>query len=414
MASEGNELRVLVYEYVSSGGYVEQAIPASILAEGYAMLRCVTADLKAAGHQVTVLLDERISKFKAPLDVDCTVPVSSADSVNKALTHNVAANDAVIIIAPETAQILQKLVRGIEQTGKISLNCSADAIATFSDKAKLTHYLQKNRYSTPKTLILKSDEEIDKLKTTITSQLTFPLVFKPLDGTSCTGISIVKNQDEILTAIQKIRNQSANPQLIVQEYVNGLAASVSVISNGKKAVALSLNKQQITLSSAEEESCYAGGCVPLEHPLKARALWVAEHLVETIPGLRGYVGVDVILADKNVYVIDVNPRLTTSFVGLHAACDLNVAEALVEAVTEGKLPEKCAFSTVAFFSKYQVKQLNAEQFRKTLWQETVVSPPFPLGGNEHATALVMGKDINPQNAFMRLEEAKKNIDSILG
>jgi predicted ATP-grasp superfamily ATP-dependent carboligase len=144
-------------------------------------------------------------------------------------------------------------------------------------------------------------------------------VFKPLDGTSCNAISLVKTGTQIDAAIQKLRNQSANPQFIVQEYVNGLAASVSLISNGKKAVALSLIKQQITLASAEFESCYAGGCVPLEHPMKARALSLAEHLVESCPGLRGYVGVDVILADDNVYIVDVNPRLTTSYVGLHAA-----------------------------------------------------------------------------------------------
>jgi len=62
LAFEGTELRILVYEYVSGGGYAQQTISPSILAEGYAMLRCVTADFSAAGHEVTVLLDERISK----------------------------------------------------------------------------------------------------------------------------------------------------------------------------------------------------------------------------------------------------------------------------------------------------------------------------------------------------------------
>lgn len=407
-------MRVLVYEYASGGGYAGQAIPSSILAEGYAMLRCVTADLEAAGHQVTILLDERISKLNVPLKVDCIVTVSSSEELQKLILDNVAANDAVLIIAPETGQILQTIVKGIEQTGKISVNCSSDAIATFSDKAKLTDYLQRNGYSTPKTLILKTDEETDNLKSAIIRQFAFPLVFKPIDGTSCTAISLVKNQDEIDSAIQKIKNQSANPQFIVQEYVNGLAASVSLISNGKKTVALSLNKQQITLASAEAESCYAGGCVPLEHPMKARAQSAAEHLVEALPGLKGYIGVDVILADNAVYIVDVNPRLTTSYVGLNAACDINIAQALIEAVTQSKLPQKCAFSTVAFFSKYETKQPNVEQFSKTLRQDTVVTPPFPLDGNINATALVMGKGANLQDACLHLEEAKKNLHSILG
>jgi predicted ATP-grasp superfamily ATP-dependent carboligase len=407
-------LKVLVYEYASGGGYACQTIPSSVFAEGYAMLRCVAADLEAAGHLVTVLLDERISKFNVPLDVSGIVIVSSTHDFQEVISSNLVANDAVLIIAPETGQILQKLIKAVEQTGKIVLNCTSDAIAVVSGKAQLTDYLQKNGYSTPKTLVLTTDNKADDLKKTITNQLAFPLVFKPIDGTSCTAISLVKTDEEIAAAVQKIKNQSANPQFVVQEYVNGLAASISVVSNGKKAVALSLNNQQIALASAEKESFYAGGCVPLEHPLKARALSVAEHLVEAFPGLRGYVGVDVILADDGVYIVDVNPRLTTSFVGLHAACDFNVAQALVEAITEGKLPQKCVYSTVAFFSKYETNLPKAEQFQKTLHQDTVVTPPFPLEGNNNATALVIGRGANLQDACLRLEEAKKNLHSILG
>lgn len=406
-------MRVLVYEYVSGGGYTHQAIPPSILAEGFAMLRCVSADLKAAGHQVTVLLDERISRFNPPLDADCTIHVSSGVLPQEIISTTAANNDAILIIAPETEQILQKLVKVVEQTGKTSLNCTSDAIATFSGKAQLTDYLQKNGYSTPKTLILETGKVPEDLKVAITSQLNFPLVFKPLDGTSCNAISRVKTAQEIEAAIQKIKNQSSCSRFIVQEYVTGLAASVSLISNGEKAVAVSLNKQQITLQGPDGESFYEGGCVPLEHPLKARALSVAEHLVESFPGLRGYVGVDVVLADDGVYVVDVNPRVTTSYVGLHATSAFNLAEAIVEAVTLTKLPEKCPYSSVAFFAKYQTIKPTEAAFQKISKQEAVVAPPFPLDESRGATTMVIGKGDSMQDACLRLEEAKKSLHSIL-
>jgi predicted ATP-grasp superfamily ATP-dependent carboligase len=378
------------------------------------MLRCVCTDFKAAGHEVTVLLDERISQFNTPLDVDWPVPVTSSDNLQKVLLDNAAANDAVLIIAPETGQILQKLVKGIEKTGKISLNCSADSIAAFSDKAKLTDYLQRNGYSTPKTLLLKIDTQIADIKTAITSQLALPLVFKPLDGTSCIAISYVKTESEIEAAIQKIKNQSDYSQFIVQEYVNGLAASVSVISSGKKAVAISLNKQQVTLCDPGGESCYEGGGVPIDHPLKARALSVAEHLVEAFPGLRGYVGVDVVLGDGGVYIVDVNPRLTTSYVGLHTASAFNLAQSIIDAVTLTKLPEKCAYSSVTFFAKCQTTKPTATVFQKTLKQQTIISPPFPLNENKCTTAMVIANGDNMQDACLHLEEAKKNLHSIMG
>ena len=61
-------MRILVYEHVSGGGYAGQPISPSVLSEGFGMLRTVVSDFKAAGHEVTVLLDARISKLNPPID----------------------------------------------------------------------------------------------------------------------------------------------------------------------------------------------------------------------------------------------------------------------------------------------------------------------------------------------------------
>ena len=89
-----------------------------------------------------------------------------------------------------------------------------------------------------------------------------------------------------------------------------------------------------------ETSSYEGGVVPFDHPLKQEAFAVAEKVVESISGLRGYVGVDLVLTQDKPFVVDVNPRLTTSYVGLRKVAGFNVAEALVNAVLNGKLPDK--------------------------------------------------------------------------
>ena len=79
---------------------------------------------------------------------------------------------------------------------------------------------------------------------------------------------------------------------------------------------------------------YDGGCVPFEHPLKQEAFTLTEKVVESF-GLRGYVGVDFVLAEDKAFVVDVNPRLTTSYVGLREVAGFNVAQAVIDAVTEG-------------------------------------------------------------------------------
>jgi predicted ATP-grasp superfamily ATP-dependent carboligase len=56
-----------------------------------------------------------------------------------------------------------------------------------------------------------------------------------------------------------------------------------------------------------------------------------------VPGLRGYVGVDVMLSDAGAVVIEINPRLTTAYLGIRQAVRENVAE-LALAACAGVLP----------------------------------------------------------------------------
>jgi predicted ATP-grasp superfamily ATP-dependent carboligase len=59
---------------------------------------------------------------------------------------------------------------------------------------------------------------------------------------------------------------------------------------------------------------------------------------EDVAGLRGYVGVDVVLGEREAALIELNPRLTTSYLGLRAAFDQNLA-GLALAACGGRLPQ---------------------------------------------------------------------------
>jgi tyramine---L-glutamate ligase len=78
---------------------------------------------------------------------------------------------------------------------------------------------------------------------------------------------------------------------------------------------------------------YLGGELPLSAGLAERAVALADRALAALPAATGYVGVDLVLGrDPNGnedYVIEVNPRLTTAYVGLRAAAKMNLAEAMV-------------------------------------------------------------------------------------
>ena len=406
-------MKVIVYEHISGGGYAGQTIPLSVLSEGFGMLRSVVADFKAAGHMVTVLIDGRLSKLNPPIDADYTVPIFYPKEPEKFLSNIAKINDAIYIVAPETRQTLQSLVELTQQTGKISLNCESGAIGKVADKAVLFKNLQNNDFPTPKTLVLNNNDSIVQIKQVLKRELNYPIVIKPADGVGCSGLSIVNKDAQIEKAIAKANAGSSCTHFIAQEYVEGESASVSVLSTGKRALALSLNKQNINLAEPDEVSSYDGGIVPFDHPQKQQAFSIAQKVVESFSGLRGYVGVDLILAQNKPYVVDVNPRLTTSYVGLRKVASFNVAEALVNTVLKGDLPAKSKNHGVSIFSKMETSNPSIHAFQKAAKLGAVVSPPFPLNDEGKSWALIIGEGNSLDAARLHLEEAKKCLHNII-
>jgi predicted ATP-grasp superfamily ATP-dependent carboligase len=84
---------------------------------------------------------------------------------------------------------------------------------------------------------------------------------------------------------------------------------------------------------------YLGGRVPLDHPLRPLAFRRAEEAGRAIPGLKGHVGIDLVLTEREAVVIEVNPRLTTSYVGIRKVLNQNVAALILDAA-RGHLPAR--------------------------------------------------------------------------
>jgi len=161
----------------------------------------------------------------------------------------------------------------------------------------------------------------------------YPVVVKPTRGAGCHGVCLARNARELRLAVDMAGRGNGRP-LLLQRYVPGVAASVSLLADGRRAVALTVNGQWMR---ASRRFAYRGGTTPLDHPLAGRAVEAALRTCRALPGLRGYVGVDVVLTQSEAVVIEVNPRLTTSYLGVRAALERNVA-ALALAACAGALP----------------------------------------------------------------------------
>ncbi len=402
-------MRVLVYEHVSGGGFAAEHIPPGVLSEGFGMLRTLIADFKAAGHDVTTTLDSHIARLNPPIEADCVLPVSSSKEAQVILQKISDGADAVYVIAPETDGVLRSLVELVEQTSAAPLNCSASAIEKVSDKAGFYDFLKKRGITSPETLTFSVLDNVSEIKRAIRGSLHFPLIFKPSDGVSCCGLSVVRNEDQVAGAVAKIKKESRGKQFLVQESITGAAASVSFLSTGSKVVPVSLNRQDVTIETPKAYSSYRGGSVPFDNPLQTEAFEAAEKIVKSFPDLRGYVGIDFVLTENEAVAVEVNPRLTTSYVGLRTVANFNPAQAIINAVLKHELPtyiEGCGYS---YFSKLEAANPQVDDLQKTYGMNDVVSPPFPISENDAASALIASHGATINEAKSRFSEAKKRL-----
>jgi len=401
-------LKLLVYEHITAGGYAGKGISPNTLSEGFGMLRTLISDFKTAGHFVTTFLDSRLIALSSSLDADEIITISSKEELEKTLTSLSKSVDAVYIIAPESDQTLQRLVESIEEAGGVSLNCTATAIEKVSNKYTIYDELKRIGIRMPDTLMVDSCENTKKIKQTV-SELGFPLIFKPIDGIGCQGLSIVKNEHQITRAIDKLMEESLGRYFLAQKFINGTASSVSLISTGEKAFPLTLNEQIVTLSPPNSNSAYTGGIVPLHHPLLEEALETAQRTVELFNGLRGYIGVDMVLTNDEPVVMEINPRLTTSYIGLRKVINVNLAQAIVNAVLKHELPENIQSSGYAFFSKVTTP-ITSSKILPKIWElEEIISPPLPIAGDETAYALIIAHSAKLKRAKTKLYEATKRL-----
>lgn len=406
-------MKVLVYEHVSGGGFAAEPTLPSVLCEGFGMLRTLIADFKAAGHSVTTTLDSRIAKLNPPIKADCVVPISSSKEAEVNLKKISDRVDAVYVISPETDDALRSRVKLIEQTKAASLNCPASAIEKVSNKADFHNFLKKRRILTPETLVFSVFDNVAEINHAIRGCLNFPLIFKPSDGVSCCGLSVVRKEDHIANAVNKIRKESSSEQFLVQELVEGAAASVSLFSAGGRAVSIGLNRQDVKIETPEACSMYRGGLVPFDNRLRLEAFAAAKKIVESIPGLRGYVGVDIALTEDKVVALEVNPRLTTSYVGIRTVVNFNLAQAIVNAVLKCGLPKQIKSCNYAYFSKFEAPNPQVDAFQKICGMNDVVSPPFPVSENASASALIASYGATSKEAKIRFSEAKKRVLSTI-
>ena len=302
------------------------------------MLFALVGDLLAVpGCRVTTTLDRRLTdtldhRTEVSFHVDV---IDDAEAARIAFDRAVTESDATLVIAPETDGILVRLVQRVHELGAVSLNCRPDAINLCGDKLLLADHLTALGIATIPTRLAPVDgrEPWELFGTAC--------VIKPRDGAgSWLTFGIPFRDSSAWThATRGFVAANALDRAILQPWIAGRALSVGCLCDDSGNVEIfPIADQQLAGSQFQ----YQGGRIPADIPPQSVA--AIDQLVrtacETIAGLRGYIGYDLLLPDAGPQsppgpptplIVEINPRLTTSYVGYRQLCLGNIAARLVSA-----------------------------------------------------------------------------------
>jgi len=331
-------MKILVFEYITGGGFNKQDLPEALKNEGRLMLQALLDNLRLQSNHddlsMTVMLDYRINGL-INTDGFETVVINPEQNCHNEFVNLVKQCDAVWPIAPEFDGILQKLCQSVEALGKTLLTSPASAVALTGNKFETYQRLKQHHIATvPSRLftgvVWNKNNEVQALaQELVESGITDvdiksdQWLVKSVDGVGC-------SDSYILTSPHDFEQMcSRQGDYIIQPHIQGIKTSLSCLFKEGTGWLICTNLQQFNIINQQYQLSEL--IVNYDLDLNCYQDLVA-NIAQAFPELWGYVGVDLIETPAQILVLEINPRLTTSFVGINAALGINVAENVLQLV----------------------------------------------------------------------------------
>lgn len=310
-------MRLLIGEFITGGGLLNEPLPTSLANEGERMQQALIHDFAAseAITHIEVLRDLRLPELSGERLSSLPVP----DDFSRCFENACDRADAVLPIAPESGGVLQRLTESIKTEKLLGSRAAAVTLAT-SKRATIDRLLQRGLAVIPYVRPAASIEP-------------------PADGW------VVKPDDGVGGAgCRRLRDLPATwtDDHLLQPYVAGTTASLTLLCGDGRASLLAVNQQYIEL---DETGCrlrgiHVNGLLPtLTDAQLVQLQQLSDAVATALPDLWGFVGIDGIMTDGMFQILEINPRLTTAYCGLRESHDANPVAWLLELRDTGGLPE---------------------------------------------------------------------------
>lgn len=333
---------ILIFEWLAGGGlWHDDELPdlnCNMQQQGWAMLRAVAEDFAALGYCPVLPIDSRLLDHWQVWARDVTevrfIPIDSAARLPAAL-HDLAGNCCrTMVIAPEIGGCLSTTLAWLREHQDRLISPDANFVMLTSCKQATLDCLSQNGFQKiPAGEVVSelTEDSLAELRKQLASaksaprllKLHEPCVVKPLLGAGSEGVCLVRDWRQFDFA--RVAN---NGPFRIEQFVGGVPVSVSVIATQANNELLTPTRQRFD----REPFGHYIAAETLEKRLAARAASLASEAVAALPTTRGYFGIDLILSDRGLSfdrLIEVNPRLTMSYLKLREVDERNLASLML-------------------------------------------------------------------------------------
>ena len=202
------------------------------------------------------------------------------------------------------------------------LNNRAGIMRSISNKKLFGEMMESLGFPHPKVYDISDISDIS-------DNFGYPVMVKPVYGAGGIGNRLAHSREDM---------GGCGTDMLIQEYLEGTPASVSVISTREGAVALAVNEQLIgTPWLTRDRFAYCGNITPFESEYNEEMREIAVQLIMKL-GLIGSNGVDFLITENGPVVIEVNARFQGTLDTVEYTSGISVFDAHVRAFS-GELVE---------------------------------------------------------------------------
>ncbi len=298
------------------------------------MLEAVCEDLLRSGrYDVCTTRDQRVSLSDlSGLDV---FDVSSSEQEWEMFQKLAGDCEGTLIISPELEGILCNRIEWLQKNGLNRLMSSLEAARICADKWQFYQFCLKRGIATPQTYQWQNDLTEDS-----EFPLPFPFIVKPQWGAGSTMTAIIESRKNWTDFLSRRTTEHDFPPYLLQPFLSGEQVSIACLISSDRLSpddGKSPDRKRITWCPLTKQFFdgleYRGGVVPYECGYEREIRKIAEQIVKELTGLRGYIGFDFLLlpdSDRPVQILEINPRVSTSYLGYRALASEPPAAWLVQ------------------------------------------------------------------------------------